>query len=255
MSERPADAIEVDEEAAILSSIGTHSRHRPKSIIEVAQYLERKLATPGADIDWVAKTVGLRGTIMVTRILACLKLPETVRNVIGWDGPIGLHSAWEISTLDREEDMDALAKIAVEIGLKKKEIVDLVQLKKKNPESSIAEIVERVKKQRPIITRGFAVVTSIDKETLHKLHQEARIKSIPSNTLLQQALAPHFPEASLSSVFLRDGFLFLILNEAGYQKFMRLPSELNVPREDVAEELLKRDRENARSERLGAAVA
>jgi hypothetical protein len=247
--------LEVDEEAAILASIGTHSRRRPRTIIEVAQYLDKKLSAPGANMNWVAKTVGLKGTIMVTRLIACLKLPETVRNVIGWDGPIGLHSAWEISTLESDEDMDALAKVAVDFGLSKKEIVDIVQLKKKNPDSSIIECVERVKKQRPVITKGFAVVTSIRKETLRSLTQEAIQKSVPSNVLLQQILTPHFPENSLSSVFFRDGFLFLILNEAGYQRFMRLPKELSIAREDVAEELLSRERENGKQERVGSTVA
>ena len=231
----------IEEEAAILASIGTHSTTRPRSIIEVAEYLQWKLKE-NPDKDWLKSVVGFKNKEMIDVFLKCLQLPITVQNLFGWegsrDGKIGLRSAFEIYKLRNPDDEDSLAKAASEAKLTKKEIVDVVQLKLRNPELSVIDCVERVKKLRPIVVKGFAVITSVERETLDSIFSEGNERNLLPNDLLKSKLLAHFEEGEIISIAFRSSSIVLVLNEPGYNRFRNLALQLGVSREDVLQHLL-----------------
>ncbi len=221
-------------------SVGTHSKERPLSPIEVAERMRVLLDEYGSR-SAVARRLGLKGVDMVNRFLALLKLPLTVRNAIGWRGPqegeIGLDIAYRISTLDNPREQDTLVKVVIQEPLSKEEVLDIVTLRNKNPEMTIEDCIETRIKIRPIVETGYLLVFEINETTI-KLLRENTVENVEKH--LEEIIECVVEKAEIESIRYKSGIAIFVLSERGYQQLTMFAKERGVDKKDLLDILISK---------------
>ncbi len=157
--------ITVDDQKALLLSVGTHRGHRPASPLEVAAIL-RKALDAGATAEDLAETCHLRGTTMISRFLRLLNLPDDIHDWIDWQssaGQLSMTAGQEIGRLGSDHEMRDLARLALESRLTGKEVGQVVMRTRRAGET-VTDAVSAVVRLRPRIERVFVFVGSVAKK-------------------------------------------------------------------------------------------
>jgi len=242
--------LDINEEAKLLLSVGTHRRKRPLGPVEVSDLIYRLEKFGGATIcglgtprSQIASKLGFKGKEMLERFLSLQTLPVTIRGIIGWegakDGRLTLSTGWELVKLRDEKDKEILAKVALDRNLAKREVVSIVQLRLRNPQKTINECIEDVKRIRPEIQTGYAVVTQLTTDTISKLRECAARSGSSLEDALKAILSKSIPSAHTKSVAIRKRLVILTLDEDGYKLFKTLPDKLKTSSEMTVETLVQ----------------
>jgi len=228
---------DLDEYAKLLSSIGTHKRERPLLPVEVAKRI-KILKDECTSLNEVSERLSLDAKL-IGQFLSLLNLPETVHGIIGWGHTdkfrLGFTKASIIAELEDSNDQDILAKAAQISAFKKQEIRDVISLKKRNADKKIEECIESVLSFRPVIEKGYMMITNIKPNTIKRLHSAIRGHSDKIEDLIKQSMETLLPLHSLSNVAIRENYVVLNLNEEGYKKFEKLPVELQTESHSVTD--------------------
>lgn len=228
---------DLDEYAKLLSSIGTHKGERPLPPLEVAKRI-KLLRDECKSLNEVSERLSLDAKI-IGQFLSLLSLPETVHGIIGWGYTdkfrLAFTTASIIAELEDAYDQEILAKAAQISAFKKNEVQDVVSLKKRNKNKKIEECIESVLRFRPVIEKGYMVITNIRPETIKRLRHAIKTYSIKIEDLIKQSMEVVLPYQSLSNVSVRENYVVLNLNDEGYKKFEKLPVDLNTDSHNVTD--------------------
>ncbi len=219
----------LDEFAKLLETVGSHKKERPLTPIQTAKDLRILLDECEGSIDEVAERLPVVAST-IRLFLNLLKLPKTVHGIIGWGETDTIRltfiSASFITRLKNASDQEVLAKVAQAHSFKKREILDVIALKKRNPDKPIEDCIESVVHFRPRIEKGYLVITNIKQNTLSllkKLNKNGR----KIEDLICDAMESILPKKSLNNVLIKEDFVFLNLTEDGYKEFESFAQKLN----------------------------
>ncbi|MEK7994342.1 MAG: hypothetical protein AAB403_11115 [Planctomycetota bacterium] len=169
-----------EEECLLLRSVRTHRRKARKlSPVEVARLIQKAIDS-GATRKECADGLQI-GTTQVSAFLDLLKLAPDVQDLADWGGTsasgIPFSSLGQLAGLKEASEQVRAARAILASRLSWKEVVQLVQLKKRSAKS-IEESVDAVLKLRPEVERRHLFVGSITDDgvrlTLSRLTQGER---------------------------------------------------------------------------------
>ncbi|MFB0523074.1 MAG: hypothetical protein ACETV1_04850 [Candidatus Bathyarchaeia archaeon] len=216
---------------ALLASLGTHKRDRPLGPVEVAQELQSFFRRGGRLEQLPVKEDTCR------EFLSLLDLPDAVQKTLGWGGvsrgEIGMYSGARISTLEKAEDEEALAKAVLERELTSNEVRRIVRHKNRRREKSIEECIETVVAMRPI--RRHLFITELNEEVLKRLEKEAEARKVSTTNLLKEILSGEIPSGSLISLALRENFVMMFLDKEGHEELLRKVKEQRIRLKEVVD--------------------
>ena len=169
--------ISAENERDLILSVGTQKTDRPLSPIEVAGLIERAIRS-GTTIGEISKEI-LLDTTMITRFRRLSALAPEIQHFIGWGGKsrISFSAASEIARLRTPEEQEYVGTAAVEHGLSKKEVIQVVEARNKLGKS-IDESVKEILDMRPRTIKRYlyigAIRSSRVKERLNNMSQKER---------------------------------------------------------------------------------
>lgn len=176
-----------EEQRDLILSVGTHSRHRILSPVEVAR-LMKKASDHGARRQQIAEVCHLDGTTMVSRFLRLLRLPEVVQTWVAWEpnvSELSLSAAQEIARLSDGGSQLSMAKLVLESRLTSKEAGNAIMRIQRGGER-VDSAVTAVLRLRPRVVKKFVFIGTITdiptRRLLDALTQHER------NSLLREVL-------------------------------------------------------------------
>tara|TARA_B100000315_G_C14587383_1_gene593799 strand:+ start:2691 stop:3398 length:708 start_codon:yes stop_codon:yes gene_type:complete len=158
----------------LILSVGTHQGKRPLSPVEVAKAFEF-LEASGMHPKELADLVSFKGTSMIGKFKRLLLLPEEIQVWVDWgntSGPyISFSSASLLSGLKDSRDQNQVKDSVLKYTLRKSEIQQIVEIRKKF-KKSIEECIESILKLRPEVIQRYIFIGSItDKNLISRLSE------------------------------------------------------------------------------------
>lgn len=129
---------------------GAHKTRRPLSPIQVG-LLFRRACDAGFSLRDCAEAANLVSTSLIGHFLSLLDLPREIQQQIGWGrskGIIGFSAAVELTRLRNENDQRTAAEAVLANSLKKNEIRQVVQLRKRS-KLPVGECLRKILDRRP----------------------------------------------------------------------------------------------------------
>lgn len=213
--------------ARLLRSIGVGvQKKRPLTPIEVATEIEELKKEINGTNSEVAERLHVDPK-QILDFLKLLRLPSSIQHTLGYGridlGRIPFTTGARISELDSKEDMKILANSVLDedkVVIKKEEVQQLVNLKKRNPEKSIDECISQILKIRPRITTSYLIVSDLKESIAENLEKKSKQIGKNLNDFALEILAKFFPEQSMEEVIIKDQkYIKIALTEEGYKKF------------------------------------
>jgi len=171
-------AISGEELRDLLLSVGSHRRQRRLTPIEVANLFRREIRA-GSTLSDCAHLVHLDGTTMVNRFLKLRRLDPKIQPNIAWGQSgvtVGFTIASEIAKL-AQSDHVRLVTAVLELSLKKSEVIQVVQLRRRT-NCDIDSAINQIVKTRPTVVRKYlffgGITANTTKTVLVDLHQDER---------------------------------------------------------------------------------
>jgi hypothetical protein len=160
----------------LVLSVGTHRGDRPFSPVEVADAMEKAIASGTSDVE-LAAAIQLMDATLIKRFRRLLLLEPGIRHLVSWRnlaGSISFTSAAEIARLPSRSDQESLARSSIEHQLNSAEVRQIVQILKRskmNVDTAIASVLT----QRPQIETIHVLVGAVLSEQLqHLLRQKTQ---------------------------------------------------------------------------------
>lgn len=189
----------------LIMSVGVHVKKRRAKPIQLAQLIDKALATDS--LDQIADHVNLRDTTMLRKLRSLKDLPGEVQNLVDWgvsDAGISFSVAAEIARLENESAKSQLAQIALEHNLRKDDVQAIVQRASREG-CSVADAAEEILKLRPEVEQQYLYVGLLEVP----VPDDAARRSIRRN------LAKLVGAENILAVRCGDGRFSIVLNSAG----------------------------------------
>lgn len=166
---------------------GTHKKGRPLSPVEVGLYL-RRARDAGVSLNECAREIQLDGTGHIGRFLRILTLPDDLQHLINWGTGkdfIGFSSAVELVKLENVDDQRVVAESIIENNLKKNEVAQIIQLRKRSGRS-ISDCVSEVLGMRTIVEKRYVFIGSLKDKNVQDVLNE--LTQMERNLILESSL-------------------------------------------------------------------
>ncbi|MEH2295051.1 hypothetical protein [Nostoc sp.] len=124
------DSLSSEERRDLILSIGTHKKNRRLSPIQVAQLLNRLYQIQEISLNQIAQELELKDSSILRRFLLLLSLPPEIQPLVNWGtspGYLSFSVASEISRVKESENINILAKDALENQRSKEEVRAILQ--------------------------------------------------------------------------------------------------------------------------------
>jgi hypothetical protein len=162
------NALTNEEKARLILSVGKGGTggKRLLSPIQVAEYLDRSLQA-GETMQSIAKQLTI-GSDMVRRFLSLRKLSPTVQSTVDFASSattLSFSVAHEITRLLDASAQEKLAKAAIENGLSRQDVGQVVQRVQRSG-NSVEESVQAILALKPTIERRHVVIGSVTSRKL-----------------------------------------------------------------------------------------
>jgi hypothetical protein len=193
--------------------------------MEVARLLNDEVAT-GTTRGDLAASLGVSST-QVSEFLRLTRLSPEIQDLAGWgalsDGAtIPFSSLAQLAPLAPSDQRD-LARAILSEGLRWKEVVSIVQLRRRSGKS-LAECVTAITKLRPVIERRHVYVGAVDSDAATFL---SRIRQSERDVLLRDHLARAYGLTEPALIGIRLGSsTFSIVTAAPLPDLTGSPSDL-----------------------------
>ena len=227
---------DLDRLARLLVSVNVKEKnqYRPLTPIQVAAEIkvwvnEKKLSVPE-----ITEKFALKDSGMITHFLNLLKLPKSIQQSVGWtSGSIGISTASRISQLPNKKEMNALTQALAKEQLDRSEVMNIVSIRRKNPDKSLNDCVKEVKDFRIEWTEENVIIGSAQEDNLKFIKNYAKNKNLTTEDVLKQSICKEItPQHIINLKFKPDNTILLSLDEEGLEIFDALPEKLNFPRVD-----------------------
>jgi hypothetical protein len=178
----------------LIVSIGTHRSVRSLTPVEVGEGIQR-LKLEGMSKKDIRELVMLEDDSMLLKFERLLSLPQEILHLIDWgqtNVAVPFSSAFELTKLNNIQDQIDLMHAIIENKFSKKEVIYIVQTKKRS-KKPIIDCINDVKNLRPEIEKIYVYIGAILNEnlisTLSELTQFERDK-ILINALNKRFVPP-----------------------------------------------------------------
>jgi hypothetical protein len=208
---------DVKKEARIIASVGTHKKKRPESILEIAKSMEADL--PNYAKAELARKYDFKGPTMVDRFLGVLKLPPDIQRRVAWGGPLGLDKAYRISKLSSDDEKRRLVEEIFKTPMSTMEVRHVLELKRKNPELTIDELVKLVRSYRPVINEIQVLVVELDEDTKRALNLTPENTKEVEGIVRSRVASILSNPGQLRGLTLQKNHVIIVLTEVGFSLF------------------------------------
>lgn len=212
---------DLDLYAKLLCSINVPGRNRPLSPVEVAGLIQRMMKE-GMSVQEVSERVSVSKDT-ISRILSLSKLPPEYRNAVVWgtstDCGVSFSTAAKVARLD-QDDMAILLGAAMAHKFTKKEIEDVVALRRARRGLDMCGCIEKVKSVRVRTEPKHMYVITVSRDTMSKL--EASAPPDGAAVLLRGAVSESLGPGNVLAVVIRGLRVALSLNGEGAERFAAL---------------------------------
>ena len=235
--------LETKEYAKLLLTITTqkHRKNRCLSPLETARDLKILLENDNWNYNSVSRRLKKLSVKQINEFLKLLQIPETVQTIVGWGnnpGKIDFSTAAKIAELDSSEFKDKLFKTIITYNLKKEETDDIIKLLKRNPEFNFEEAVERVIKLRPIVEKGYVIVTNISRESVGLLNMISSKNNTPPKKIIEYILQEYVDINNINKIVIKALNVIITINEEGYLELQKIPKQMKIEQEDLINRLI-----------------
>ncbi|SVD97643.1 uncharacterized protein METZ01_LOCUS450497 [marine metagenome] len=161
-------SISGDELRDLLLSVGSHQQQRRLSPVEVANLFQREI-NAGASVSDCARLVHLDGSTMVNRFLKLRELDPAIQHNVGWGqsgATIGFTIASEVAKLPRADHVPSVRAV-LELSLKKNEVLQIVQVRRKTGRE-LESVIDQIVKTRPTFIKKYLFLGSITNENIKR---------------------------------------------------------------------------------------
>ena len=209
------------EEAAILLSIGTRKKNRPKTIVQTARALQADLKASNGNKREVARKRGLKVSTMIDRFLGVLDLPQDLQDKTSFGGPFGVDKAYRVSLLDDDRERRILVDeiFSSKPKLSTDEVRQIVEFRRRSADLSIVEAIRLAKEYREVIDEIQVLVVELGQEAQRLLSGEFHDKK-EATDFARNALERTVSDASqIRGVTLQERSLTIIMTRVGFAMF------------------------------------
>ena len=227
---------DLDRLARLLLSVNVKEKnqYRPLTPIQAADEIQAWINEKKLSIPEITEKFALKDSGMIKHFLNLLKLPKSIQQSVGWtSGSIGISTASQIAQLPSQKEMTPLAKALAKDQLDRGEVMNIVSIRKKNPDKSLNDCVKEVKDFRIEWTEENVITGNVQEDNLKFIKNYAKNKNLTADDALKQSIGKEIPLLHIINLkFKPDNTIFLSLDEEGFEIFEELPQKLNFPRVD-----------------------
>lgn len=185
--------ISTDIQKKLLLSVGSHRAARPLTPVEVAQAVQASLDA-GSTLQEIAEFLHLESTSELTKFVRLLRLSTDVRHLVDWGRPksaIGFTVASEVARLDAPDEQMQLCKAALEHGIGRSEMQQLLQLHQRSGRS-IEDCVAEILRLRPRVQRIHVLIGAVTSPDV--CQRLAAISQADRDVVMRSAVKKAFPK-------------------------------------------------------------
>lgn len=222
----------------LILSVGVHQQERPLSPIQVAELLQNAINSDTAIKD-LSNEVLLDAT-MIARFRRLVSLAPEIQHLVSWGGQDGItfSTASEIARLETPEEHKFLVKATLEHGLSKKEVIQVVEARKKFRQP-FNECVEEILQMRPHVVRRYLFIGAV--RSLEVQKKLAEMAQEERNVLFNKAVTSKYPDLPYWEGQLGIKGFTLTGNEELNQAITKLPTDFESSLNDYFESSISKE--------------
>lgn len=210
---------DLDLYAKLLCSINVPGRNRTLSPIEVTGLIQRMMAE-GMSVQEISERVSVR-TETISQFLNLSKIPPEYQNAIVWGTStncgVSFSTATKITRLRKQDDMKILLGASMEHKFTKREIENIIGLRKAGHGLDMTGCIEKVKSIRVRVEPKYMYVITVSKETMSKLDAMSHQHKDAAG-LLRGVVSKHLGSDNVLAVVIRELRVVLSLNKEGAKR-------------------------------------
>lgn len=209
--------------AKLLASIKVSGRTRPLYPFEVAKLIQR-MQSEGLKTQEISDRLSIKKE-MTNQFLSLNKIPKEYQNAIIWgastDIGVSFSTAVRVARLDKPEDMSILLGSTMEHKFSKKEIENIVTLRRSGT-VSITECIKKIKNIQPVIEYKHMYVITVNPDTITRLRNLSKLKNLESHIYLKNILVSHLVEKNILAIVIKGLKIVISLNADGAKIFSEI---------------------------------
>ena len=239
--------------ARLKRSIGRdHADPRPLFPIQVAKYLkEMKTELNDPSNEKTAKRLGV-SKILVSDFLNMLKAPPKYNDVWGWGPYKGGRLPWSMfrrvcdfyeQKIISEEEFGMLVNGALNEEIPTSSIVEIVYLKKKNPEKPFADCCKEILNLIPETIKSIVFIADLEYTIIEKIIEQAHKESKSEEDIAESILSKYLGSENLEGVLIKNNkYIKIGLTEKGRKKLDEITTKENVLLSEIINHLFLKER-------------
>jgi hypothetical protein len=195
----------------LVLSINIHRKTRRLFPLAAAALLSR--AASQASLNEIAEALGLKESSTLRKIISIASLPPEIASIVEWGerrGSISMSAAAEITRLGKLDLMRRAAMAAIQHGMTKEEIRQIVQISSRS-KSTIDECIQKVLSTRLIIERSELIIGSLLSKTAKENFEELGSELIERK--IKNLMARQFPDVVPKALRISQERFSLLLSE------------------------------------------
>ena len=222
----------------------TEDGNRPLSPIEVARYMKEmqddlsKESLQSSDTEIakrlgnINKTTGEPNSTLVSDFLGMLERPSERYDLVwGWGTEkavkLGLKIAWSMcrrlgqyygKKIITDEDYGMMVSGILEGKIPTSDAIEILALKKKNPEKSFEDCCKEISNLVPEIITSTIFVADLDLDIITKINEKATNESKSVDEIIEPILSKYFEEDELEGFLLKSTYIKIQFSEKGRKK-------------------------------------
>ena len=196
----------------LLMSVGTHQKKRRLSPMEVSKILHKTISS-GAGLEECRNFVQLKDRSVLKNFLTLSKLSPGLQHLVDWgqsDATISFTASTEISRLN-EDEQQVLGENALKHRLRKNEVKQIVQLRRRS-RRKIEDCIDEIVGMRPQIETRYMFVGIVRKGLRRKLLE---MKQLERDLLFSRVVFHAYPEIEKKSFRLGEEMFTIVTDEDG----------------------------------------
>lgn len=236
--------------ALLKRSVGKdHAEPRPLHPIQVAEYIEEMKAELGDSTGkQTAKRLGI-STSLVSDFTYMVSLPEKLHHVFGWGPYKGGSIPWSAfrraglflkNGTITQDDLWVLVNGVRQEKIPTSAVEDMLYLKKKNPDKTMAECCREILNVIPVKITHVVFISDLDPGVKEALQKAASGKAVSPDDLAESVLSKRLGEDA-EGVLIKNGQIKIALTEKGRKSLDDVAKEEKVALGDVVNHILRKD--------------
>lgn len=231
----------------LISSVGSHSGNRRLTPIECSDLIIRLKNETQEGWEQISKRLSLGKKTKISTLDAPNDATQ-VRNfkdlqnlsrknayMLGFgsdEAKIPFTLGVLVSSLPNKEDHNIILKTTLEKDLKKKDIMKIVDLKKKSSTVSIEEIIEQVIKAKPVIDEYYLIGITLEKNLEEQIKKISEQKSQNIKDVILDLFKKRFTDNQITSISIKNNTLFISMTQNNFEK---IENDKNLNKKSITE--------------------